>query len=98
MFLHGGATVLSGRVLVDVGEAHPLHRIEVVEVTPEFVEAVRGRQGLGVVAEVILAELAGVVAEIAQEPGERRRAGPQVGRDCRAVAAGSCRCAADACR
>ena len=71
---------LLGRGLVDVGEAHPLHRVEVIEVAPEFLEAVRGRQRLGVVAEVVLAELAGVVAEIAQELGERRRAGPQIGR------------------
>ena len=76
---------LLGRGLVDVGEAHPLHRVEVVEIAPELVEAVGGRQRVGVVAEVVLAELAGVVAEIAQEPGERRRAGPQVG-----GAAGSC--------
>ena len=31
-------------------------------------EAVRGRQSVGVVAQVVLAELAGVVAEIAQKP------------------------------
>jgi hypothetical protein len=43
----------------------------------------RGRQRLGVVAQVVLAELAGVVAEIEQELGERRRAGPQVGRAAR---------------
>ena len=67
------------RRLVDVGEAHPLHRVEVIEIAPEFVEAVRGRQSIRVVAEVVLAELAGVVAEIAQEPCERRRTGPQVG-------------------
>ena len=35
------------------------------------------------VAQVVLAELAGVVAEIEQELGERRRAGPQVGRAAR---------------
>ena len=68
------------RGLVDVREAHPLHRIQVIQIAPELVEAVRGRQRVGVVAQVVLAELAGVVAEIAQEPGERRRAGPQVGR------------------
>ena len=71
---------LLGRGLVDVGEAHPLHGVKVVEVAPELVEAVGGRQGVGVVAQVVLAELAGVVAEIAQEPGDRRRTGPQVGR------------------
>ena len=71
---------LLGRGLVDVGEAHPLHRVEVIEIAPELLEAVRGRQRIGVVAQVVLAELAGVVAEIEQELGERRRAGPQVGR------------------
>ena len=71
------------RGLVDIGEAHPLHGIEVIEIAPELVEAVRCRQCVGVVAEMVLAELAGVVAEIAQEPGERRRAGPQIGRAAR---------------
>src|SRR5689334_15052321 len=32
------------------------------------------------IAQMVLAELTGVVAQIAQEPGERRRPGPQVGR------------------
>ena len=54
--------------LVDVREAHALHRVEVVQVAPEFLEAVRRRQRLGVVAEVVLAELAGGVAEVEQEP------------------------------
>ena len=54
-----------------------------IEIAPELVEAVRGRQRVGVVAEVVLAELASVVAEIAQEPRERRGAGPQVGRAAR---------------
>ena len=71
---------LLGRGLVDVREAHALHRIEVIQVAPEFLEAVRGRQRVGVIAEMVLAELAGVVAEIEQEFGERRRAGPQIGR------------------
>ena len=89
---------LHGRRLVDVGEAHLLHRVEVIEVAPVFLEAVRRRQRRGVVAQMVLAELAGVVAEIEQELGERRRAGPQIGRAARAAAAGSCRCAADTCR
>jgi hypothetical protein len=42
-------------------------------------ETVRRRQRLGVVAQVVLPELAGIVAEVAQEPRERGRAGPQVG-------------------
>ncbi len=70
----------AGWGLVDVREAHALHRIEVIQVAPEFLEAVRGRQRVGVIAEMVLAELAGVVAEIEQEFGERRGAGPQIGR------------------
>ena len=46
-------------------------------------KAVRGRQRIGVVAQMVLAELAGVVAEVAQEPGDRRGAGPQIGRAAR---------------
>ena len=71
VFLQGGATVCSVGRLVDVGEAHPLHRVEVVEIAPELLEAVRGRQRVGVVAEMVLAELAGVVAEVVQELGQR---------------------------
>src|SRR5947207_3433909 len=78
--LTGRGDGLQGRGLIDVREAHALHRIQVVQIAPELVEAVGRRQRLGVVAQVVLAELAGVVAEVAQEPGERRRPGPQVGR------------------
>ena len=66
--------------LVDVGEAHLLHGIEVIEIAPKFLEAVRRGQGLGGIAEMVLAELSSRVAEIEQELGERRRASPQVGR------------------
>ena len=74
---------LLGWGLVDVGEAHALHRVEVIQVAPEFLEAVRGRQRVGVVAQMVLAELAGVVAEIEQDLGDRRGAGTQVGRAAR---------------
>ena len=98
VFLHGGATVCSERGLVDVGEAHPLHRVEVIEVAPVFLEAVRRRQG----------------RRCGRRDGSCRtrrwcsrdragtwrapecRAADRTG--CRAVAAGSCRCAADTCR
>ena len=89
---------LQGRGLVDVREAHTLHRVEVIQVAPELVEPVRRRQRVGVIAQVVLAELAGVVAEIAQEPGERRRAGLAGRTGCPEAAAGSCPCAAGACR
>ena len=80
MFLHGGAMPCWVGETVDVVEADPLHRVQVIQVAPELLEAVRRRQRVGVVAQVVLAELAGVVAEIAQELRERRRAGTQVGR------------------
>ena len=67
VFLHGGATLCTVGRLVDVGEAHLLHRVEVIEIAPVFLEAVRRRQRLGVVAQVVLAELAGGVAEVVQE-------------------------------
>src|SRR6476469_3767430 len=38
------------------------HRVEVIEVAEEFVEAVDGRQKLIEIAQVVLAELAGGVA------------------------------------
>ena len=43
----------------------------------------RRRQCIGVVAQMVLAELAGIVAEIEQELGERRGAGLQVRRAAR---------------
>ena len=98
VFLHGGATLCTVGVLLMSGGADPLHRIQVIEITPEFLEAVRGGQSVGVVAEVVLAELAGIVTEVEQELGERGSAGPQVGSGCPAVAAGSFRCAKDACQ
>ena len=39
-----------------------LHRVEVIQVAEEFVEAVDGRQELVEIAEVVLAELAGGVS------------------------------------
>jgi hypothetical protein len=66
---------LHGRALVDVGEAHLLHGVEVIEVAPVFLEAMRRRQGGGMVAQMVLAELAGCVAEIEQELGHRGSSG-----------------------
>ncbi len=80
VFLQGGQMPCSVGTLVDVGEAHLLHRVQVVQVTPVLLEAMSGRQRLGMVAQVVLAKLAGGVAEIQQELGERRGAGPQIGR------------------
>ena len=51
--------------------------VEVVEVAEELVEAVDGRQELVQVAEVVLAELAGGVAERLEQLGDRRVLGLQ---------------------
>jgi hypothetical protein len=53
---------LLGRGLVNVGEPHLLHRVQVVEIAPEPLEAVRRGQRIGVVAEVVLPKLAGGIA------------------------------------
>jgi hypothetical protein len=49
-----------------------LLRVQVVEVPEELVEAVVRRQVLVAVAEVVLAELAGGVAVVLQQDGDRR--------------------------
>ena len=49
-----------------------------IQVAPEFLEPVCGRERISVIAKVVLAELAGVIAEIMQEFRERRSAGPQI--------------------
>ena len=74
----GGTTACLVRAAVDVGEAHLLHRIEVIEIAPEFLEPVRGRQRIGVIAEVVLAELAGRVALVEQELRDARRSRAQI--------------------
>ena len=55
--------------------------VEVVEVAEELVEAVRGRQELVAVTEVVLAELPGGVAQGLQRRGDGRVLGaePDVG-------------------
>jgi hypothetical protein len=55
---------LLGRRFVDVGEAHLLHSIKVVQIAPVLLEAVRRRQRGGVITEMVLAELASGVAQI----------------------------------
>ena len=66
--------------LVEVGEVvgrrpvrllRLLLRVQVVEVAEELVEAVHGRQELVQVAEMVLAELPGRVAERLQQLGDR---------------------------
>ena len=75
--LTGWNNGLIGRRLIDVGEADPLHGVEVIQVAPELLEAVCRWQRRRFIAEVVLAELAGVVAEIQQEFCYRGRARQQ---------------------
>jgi len=61
-----------GRVFRVVRQLRLFLGVEVVQVAVEFVEAVDGRQELVPVAEVVLAELPGGVAERLEQPGDRR--------------------------
>ena len=61
-----------GRVLRIVGQLRLFLGIEVVEVAEEFVEAVDGRQRFVAVADVVLAELAGGVAEVLEQAADGR--------------------------
>ncbi|MNH31548.1 hypothetical protein D3C79_919260 [compost metagenome] len=69
--LAGWGDALHLRRLVDIDKTHALHCIEVIEVTPEFLEAVGCRQRFEVVAQVVLAELTGGIAQIQQKFGQR---------------------------
>ena len=60
------------RVLRIVGVFRLFLGVEVIEIAEELVEAVHRRQVLVAVAEVVLAELAGGVAEVLQELRDRR--------------------------
>ena len=65
------------QVLRIVGMRRVFHRVEVVKVAEEFVEAVHRRQELVLVAEMVLAELAGGVAHGLQHGGDGHRFGGQ---------------------
>ena len=72
-----GPNCLERGVLRVVGVLGLLLRVQVVEVAEELVEAVLGGQELVLVAEVVLAELAGLVAERLEQLGDRRIFGTQ---------------------
>ena len=57
-----------GRILRVVGQFRFFLGVEVIEVAEELVEAVHGRQRLVAVADVVLAELPGGVAEVLERP------------------------------
>src|SRR5260370_41616050 len=69
---------LLGRSFVDIGEADPLHCVQVIQIAPELLEAVCSRERCSVIAKVVLAELARGIAEIMQEFRKRRSARPQI--------------------
>ena len=84
----GGIVLVGGPAMHHVARAHRtqqilwivgmrwvFHRIEVIEVTEELVEAVNARQVLVPVPEMILAKLAGGVAHRLQDRGRGHRFG-----------------------
>ena len=74
---------LVAQILRVVRVAGVLHRVEVIEVAVEFVEAVDGGQELVPVAEVVLAELAGGVAHGLERRGHRHSLRGDAGRRAR---------------
>ena len=64
--------LLERRILRIVGQLRLFLGVQVIEVAEELVEAVHGRQVFVAVAEVVLAELAGGVAERLQQFGDGR--------------------------
>ena len=76
-YASGSEPLLELRVLRIVRVLRLFLRIEVVEVAEELVEAVHRRQELVLVAEMVLAELAGRVAQRLQQFGDGRVFRPQ---------------------
>ena len=103
---HHGRVVLVRRPAVDhvaradlvqqllrvVGVRRVFHRVEVIEVAEELVEAVDGRQELVEVAEVVLAELAGGVAQVFERRGDGAGLRRQADLGARPGRPSSCRC------
>ena len=77
---HVARADLRPEVLRVVRMAGVLHRVEVIEVAEELVEAVHRRQELVLVAEVVLAELAGGVAHALEGGRDGGGLGRQAGR------------------
>jgi hypothetical protein len=67
--------MLRGPTTFSSGVGRIFHRIEVIKVAEELVEAVHCRQKLVFVAEVVLAELAGGVPHSFERGGNRDRLG-----------------------
>ena len=89
---------LNCRILRVVGQLRLFLGVQVVEVAEELVEAVHRRQVLVAIAEVVLAELAGGVAERLEQLGDRRVLGLQADGRRRACRPWSGRCGSDSVR
>ena len=68
----GSELLLEFRVLRIVGQFRLFLGVQVIEVAEEFVEPVHGRQEFVPVAQMVLAELAGGVAERLEQFGDGR--------------------------
>ena len=68
----GSELLLECRILGIVGQFRFFFGVQVIEVAEELVEAVHGRQVFIPIAEMVLAELAGGVAERLQQFGDGR--------------------------
>ena len=68
----GTELLLERRVLGIVGQFRLLLRVQVIEIAEEFVEPMHGRQEFVAVAQMVLAELAGGVAQRLEELGDGR--------------------------
>ena len=89
---HVARADLVQQILRIVGMRRVFHRVEVIEVAEELVEAVDGRQELVAVAEVVLAELAGGVALRFERGGDGAGFGRQAGLARPPGRPWSCRC------
>ena len=68
----GAELLLEGRVLRVVREFGLFLRVQVIEIAEEFVEPMYGRQEFVAVAQMVLAELAGGVAQRLEQFGDGR--------------------------
>ena len=68
----GAEHLLERRILGIVGQFGLFLGVQVIEIAEEFVEPMRGRQEFVAVAQMILAELAGGVAQRLEEFGDGR--------------------------
>ena len=84
--------LLERRILGIVGQLRLFLGVQVIEVAEELVEAVHGRQVFVPIAEVVLAELAGGVAERLEQLGDGRIFRLQADRRRRACRPWSGRC------